>query len=103
MGVLVPKDPNYSAMTYAVGSELVVEWRALTICLIDLVSEGVCCLLFFGAVVGFPPLLSSFFFSCSGIRATLGMTPDQLPLSRILEGGTWSAGRVAAKVHPFVC
>lgn len=73
LGVLVPKDPNYAAMTYAVGSELVVEWRALTICLIDIVAEG--------------------------IRKTLGKTADELPLSRILEGGTWYAGRVAAKAR----
>ncbi len=70
-GILVPKDPGYERMTYAVGSELVVEWRALTVCLIDRVADGV--------------------------RKALGRTADELPLSRILEGGTWYAGRVAAK------
>jgi len=71
LGALVPKDPNYAATTHAVGSELVVEWRALTVCLIDEVADG--------------------------IRKELGMTAEQLPLSRILEGGTWTAGRAIAK------
>jgi hypothetical protein len=41
MGIIIPKDPGYERMTYAVGSELVVEWRALTVCLIDRIAEGV--------------------------------------------------------------
>ena len=47
------------------GDEVVVEWRALTLALLDRLA----------------PL----------VRARLG-TPD-LPLASILEGGTWAAGR----------
>jgi hypothetical protein len=53
---------------HAVGSELVVEWRALTVALIDELAPRV--------------------------RALLGR-PD-LPLACILEGGTWAAGRALA-------
>jgi hypothetical protein len=31
------------------------------------------------------------------IRTALNMSAEQLPLSRILEGGTWAAGRKIAK------
>ena len=27
------------------------------------------------------------------VRAELGVTPEQMPLASILEGGTWAAGR----------
>ena len=54
----VPLDPR---------STLVVEWRALTIVLLDLLAERV--------------------------RAMLGRDASQLPLARLLQGGTWAAGR----------
>ena len=47
--------------------EIVVEWRALTVALIDRLADLV--------------------------RAKLGLTPEQLPLAKVLQGGTWSAGR----------
>jgi hypothetical protein len=53
-----------------VASPLVVEWRALTVALLDLVAER--------------------------IRARLGRSADQLPLASLLEGGTWAAGRAIA-------
>jgi hypothetical protein len=71
LGALVPKDPHVHEMAFDVGSELVVEWRALTVCLLDLVADE--------------------------IRKLLGKTAEELPLSRILEGGTWAAGRKIAK------
>ncbi|MFK4489446.1 URC4/urg3 family protein [Bradyrhizobium sp. USDA 336] len=55
---------------HAVDSLLVVEWRALTIALLDRLAER--------------------------IRAKLGRTPETLPLASILEGGTWAAGRAIA-------
>ncbi|MEM7022235.1 MAG: URC4/urg3 family protein, partial [Pseudomonadota bacterium] len=67
MGVLVPKHPAVLGEQHAGGSEVVVEWRALTIALIDRLAER--------------------------IRGKLGMSAAQLPLASILEGGTWSAGR----------
>ena len=51
-------------------SLLVVEWRALTVALLDRLAER--------------------------IRATLGRDKSSLPLASILEGGSWAAGRAAA-------
>ncbi|MFL6664856.1 MAG: DUF1688 family protein, partial [Rhizobacter sp.] len=52
----------------------VVEWRALTVALIDELA----------------PL----------VRQSLGRSADELPLARILEGGTWAAGRqIAAELR----
>jgi hypothetical protein len=53
-----------------VGSELVVEWRALTLALLDELAAL--------------------------IRMRLDLNAERLPLIRILEGGTWAAGRRAA-------
>jgi hypothetical protein len=64
-GVLALRDPAAAARTHQVGSELVVEWRALTVALIDELA----------------PL----------VREKLGL--PRLPLAAILEGGTWAAGR----------
>ncbi|TGN74332.1 DUF1688 family protein [Bradyrhizobium yuanmingense] len=55
---------------HAVDSLLVVEWRALTVALLDRLAER--------------------------IRSKLGRTPETLPLASILEGGTWAAGRAIA-------
>ena len=67
-GVLALADPAAARGPHAVGSELVVEWRALTVALIDELAPRV--------------------------RALLGR-PD-LPLACVLEGGTWAAGRALA-------
>lgn len=67
-GVLRLIDPAAASRRHAVGSELVVEWRALTVALVDELAPR--------------------------IRSKLGR-PD-LPLACILEGGTWAAGRETA-------
>jgi len=67
-GVLVLKDPAVAAVAHPVGSEIVVEWRALTVALIDVIADLV--------------------------RSRLEM--PQLPLAAVLEGGTWAAGRELA-------
>jgi len=67
-GVLRMRDDADARTLWDVGSELVVEWRALTVALIDELAPRV--------------------------RDALGM-PD-LPLACILEGGTWAAGRELA-------
>lgn len=67
LDVLALKDPRAQEQSHDVASELVVEWRALTIGLLDRLA----------------PL----------VRSELGMDVDSLPLAKILEGGTWSAGR----------
>lgn len=73
LGVLVLRDPALAAAPLPVEHEAVVEWRALTVALLDRLAGGV--------------------------RARLGR-PD-MPLARVLEGGTWAAGRrVAAALRP---
>jgi hypothetical protein len=58
-----------------VDEEAVVEWRALTVALLDRVADGV--------------------------RAALRLDARQLPLAKVLEGGTWAAGRrIAAEKRP---
>lgn len=75
LGVITLRDPSEAEAAHEPGSRLVVEWRALTVALLDLIAERV--------------------------RAKLGETPESLPLARILEGGTWSAGRrIAAEKRP---
>jgi hypothetical protein len=69
-GVIVPRDPQFAARRFAPGDEWVIEWRALTVALIDELA----------------PL----------VRSELGATADQLPLACLLEGGTWAAGRQIA-------
>ncbi|UFN47310.1 URC4/urg3 family protein [Roseomonas sp. OT10] len=74
-GVLVPRDPGLPAELLHVDSEAVVEWRALTVALLDRVADLV--------------------------RARLGKTAAEMPLARVLEGGTWAAGRrIAAEKRP---
>lgn len=68
--VLRLRDAADADRAHAVDSLLVVEWRALTVALLDRVAELV--------------------------RAKLGRTPQSLPLASILEGGTWAAGRSIA-------
>jgi hypothetical protein len=70
-GVLAPKRGRLLGETHAGDSEVVVEWRALTVALIDRLADLV--------------------------RAELGLTPEQLPLAKVLQGGTWSAGRALAR------
>ncbi len=70
-GVLVPRDPGLTQMPLAPGDEAIIEWRALTVALIDELA----------------PL----------VRERLGRTAREMPLARILEGGTWHTGRALAQ------
>lgn len=69
-GVLSLRDPDDAARAHAVDSELVVEWRALTVALLDRLAEVT--------------------------RRRLKRDAESLPLARILEGGSWAAGRKLA-------
>ncbi|MGI9413972.1 MAG: DUF1688 family protein, partial [Hyphomicrobiales bacterium] len=60
-----------TAEPHAPGDEVIVEWRALTVTLIEAVAER--------------------------LRAELGLDADALPLAKVLEGGTWAAGRRIAQ------
>jgi hypothetical protein len=66
-GVLVPKHRAVTAESHGPGDPVIVEWRALTVALLD-------------------PL-------CDLVRGRLGRDRDVLPLAKVLEGGTWAAGR----------
>lgn len=70
-GVLRLRDPAWAARSWAAGDELVVEWRALTVALLDELA----------------PL----------VRARLGVDAREMPLACVLEGGTWAAGRALAQ------
>jgi hypothetical protein len=70
-GVLRLKNPAEADAAHPVDSRLVVEWRALTVALLDRVA----------------PL----------IRERLGLDERDFPLAKILEGGTWATGRRLAR------
>ena len=69
--VLRFRDPSQAEYLHAAGDELIVEWRALTVALLDELA----------------PL----------VREQLGLTAAQMPLACVLEGGTWAAGRLLAQ------
>lgn len=71
LGVLELRNPRDRDTPHPVDATLVVEWRALTVALLDRLAER--------------------------IRARLGLDAEALPLMKVLEGGTWQAGRRAAR------
>jgi hypothetical protein len=74
LGLISAKSPDILLQPQTVASEVVVEWRALTVVLLDYVAAKV--------------------------REQLSMSPEQLPLVKILQGGTWTAGRkIAAELR----
>ena len=70
-GVLTFRDDGAALREHDVASPLVVEWRGLTVALLDCVADNV--------------------------RRRLGLDAAALPLAKILEGGTWAAGRRLAR------
>ncbi len=70
-GVLAFRDAEAAQREHEVASSLVVEWRALTVALLDRVAVE--------------------------MRQRLGLDATSLPLAKILEGGTWAAGRRLAR------
>jgi hypothetical protein len=70
MGVLVPRAPVPPGRTLKPADEWVIEWRALTVVLLDELADLV--------------------------RAELGLSAAELPLASVLEGGTWATGRELA-------
>ena len=69
--VLELHEPQRILEAHDVSSELVVEWRSLTVALLDKLADV--------------------------IRGRLDMDAETLPLAKILEGGTWAAGRAIAR------
>jgi hypothetical protein len=74
-GLLAPRHDAVTREAHEAGSEIVVEWRALTVAGLDLIAGEV--------------------------RRQLGFDARSLPLAKVLEGGTWAAGRrIAARKRP---
>ena len=71
LGVLTPRDPGLLEGIHHPGEEPIVEWRALTVALIDRL-----------AVL---------------LRSRLGRDERTLSISQVLQGGTWRAGRVLCR------
>jgi hypothetical protein len=70
-GVLGFRNAEDAHRRHDVSAPLVVEWRALTVALLDRLAALV--------------------------RTRLNRDAHQLPLARILQGGTWAAGRILAR------
>lgn len=73
MGVLAPRDNSALSATHQVSDPLVVSWRSLTVALLDELA----------------PL----------VRSRLDVSSDAFALAKMLEGGTWAAGRLIARQH----
>jgi Protein of unknown function (DUF1688) len=67
LGAIALKEPQEASEVHEPGSTLVVEWRALTVALLDRLAHI--------------------------IRKKLGLDAHSLPLAKVLEGGSWGAGR----------
>jgi uncharacterized protein DUF1688 len=70
-GVLALRNPDDERIAHPVGSPVVVGWRSLTVALLDRIAPMV--------------------------RDRLGVDARAFPLARVLEGGTWAAGRRIAQ------
>lgn len=68
--VISLKDPSAIAVAHEPSSELIVEWRALTVILLDQVAAR--------------------------LRHKLKKSEAELPLAKVLQGGTWAVGRSLA-------
>lgn len=71
MELIKIKNPLILQQQHLTGSEIIVEWRALTISLLDKIAQV--------------------------IQEKLNLNSSELPLVKILQGGTWTAGRKIAK------
>ncbi|MES2787168.1 MAG: DUF1688 family protein [Pseudomonadota bacterium] len=65
------RDDKAGAQVWQTGDEIIVEWRALTVALMDELAFSV--------------------------REQLRLNESQMPLARVLEGGSWAAGRELAQ------
>ena len=74
-GVIESRDPTFHTRRLTVDDPMVVEWRALTVASLDRLADAV--------------------------RGVLGLNAGSFALPRVLEGGTWAAGRkIAAARRP---
>lgn len=70
-GLLTMKDQSNLLMAWTPDSDLIIEWRSLTVYLLDQIGAA--------------------------IQKALNKSPQDFPLAKILEGGTWWAGRFIAQ------
>jgi hypothetical protein len=68
--VLKPRDSQTLLIPQKVDAEWIVEWRALTVILLDHLAHR--------------------------LRLKMGLSEAEFPLAKVLEGGTWKAGRKIA-------
>lgn len=74
-GVLSLTDPEDSSRRHDVSDPLILAWRSMTVALLDRLAPKV--------------------------RGLLGVSERDFPLARMLEGGSWAAGRrIAAELRP---
>jgi hypothetical protein len=69
------KDNNLSEKLHKPDSNIIIEWRSLTIIILDKIAEI--------------------------LRQKLNLTSQEFPLVKVLQGGTWNAGREIAKQQRF--
>ena len=75
LGLLAPRDAAFTTGSLRVDNVAVVEWRAVTVIALDRIAAAV--------------------------RQQLKKSDAEFPLARVLEGGTWAAGRrIAAERRP---
>ncbi|KAJ1677567.1 hypothetical protein EV182_005895 [Spiromyces aspiralis] len=73
--ISVGDESPYSIPCFEVNDQVVVEWRAMTVALLDRTHDLIC--------------------------NKLGCSQDEFNLAKVLEGGTWKAGReLAAQNRP---
>ncbi|WP_413584739.1 URC4/urg3 family protein [Bdellovibrio sp. HCB274] len=70
-GLISLKDPKIAEQIHTPDSEVIIEWRGLTVSLLDRIG--------------------------SAVQRELRKDSSEFPLAKVLEGGTWWAGRKAAK------
>lgn len=70
-GLVTLKNPADADQAWTPDSDLIIEWRALTVHLLDQIG--------------------------SEVQKNLKKSSDEFPLAKVLEGGTWWAGRRLAK------
>lgn len=73
LGLITLNDKSLAEANHRPDSELIIEWRGLTIAILDRIGEAV--------------------------QKKLGKSSSEFPLAKVLEGGTWWAGRKAAKAR----
>lgn len=70
-GLLSVKEPKNLDKAWTPDSDFIIEWRALTVYFLDIIG--------------------------SEVQKALGKSAQEFPLAKVLEGGTWWAGRFLAK------